>query len=372
MSALPLAALAVRPLSRRLPSPADFAGGSVLLAAGLLALALLPASDPAYAVPALALAGAGLGLALPPLTRASVPDHGEVMRSAVVSVGVRHLGLVVGLLAVAPLLAAELDEAEDRATINATAVILDAPLPIQTKIPVALDLYDEFQATPEGRSPTWPGRSTSTAPMTTRSCAKHATPSSTRCRRCSRVRFARPSRSPPSSRFSPAPRRSPLPGGSRREPRAPGIPRARCAPGRRRRPDRDRAEQRRARLRRVDRRRPLRAREPFPGDGFEATLQRIALDGLDGAACELGTTREELVLSFDSQLGGDVDWDQETLERALRSGLEEAIADAEERGSIGGLEATILRELVSRAPLDWLIEGGGDLADLFGGIFDRR
>ena len=38
------------------------------------------------------------------------------------------------------------------------------------------------------------------------------------------------------------------------------------------------------------------------------------------------------MLSFDSQLGGDVDWDQETLERALRSGLEEAIADAEERG----------------------------------------
>jgi MFS family permease len=153
VSALPLAALAVRPLSRRLPSPADLAGGSVVLAAGLIALALLPASDPAYAVPALALAGAGLGLALPPLTRSSIPDHGEVMRSAVVSVGVRHLGLVVGLLAVAPLLAAELDEAADRATINATAVILDAPLPVQTKIPVALDLYGEFQETPEGEIP---------------------------------------------------------------------------------------------------------------------------------------------------------------------------------------------------------------------------
>jgi hypothetical protein len=117
---------------------------------------------------------------------------------------------------------------------------------------------------------------------------------------------------------------------------------------------------------------PCTEREPFPGDGFEATLQRIALDGLDGAACELGTTREELVLSFDSQLGGDVEWDEETLERALRSGLLEAIDDAEERDSIGGLEATILRQVVERAPLDWLIEGGGDLADLFGGIFDRR
>ena len=153
VSALPLAALAVRPISKRLPSPADLAGGALLLAAGLIGLALLPASDPAYAVPALALAGAGLGLALPPLTRASIPDHGELGRSATVSVGVRHLGLVVGLLAVAPLLAAELDEAEDRATINATAVILDAELPIQTKIPIALDLYGEFQATPEGEIP---------------------------------------------------------------------------------------------------------------------------------------------------------------------------------------------------------------------------
>jgi hypothetical protein len=117
---------------------------------------------------------------------------------------------------------------------------------------------------------------------------------------------------------------------------------------------------------------PCADRQPFPGDGFEATLQRIALDGLDGAACELGTTREELVLSFDSQLGDDVEWDEETLEQALRSGLEEAIDDAEARDSLGSIEATILRELVSRAPLDWLIEGGGDLADLFGGIFDRR
>lgn len=117
---------------------------------------------------------------------------------------------------------------------------------------------------------------------------------------------------------------------------------------------------------------PCVARAPYPGEGFEATLQRIALDGLDGAACDLGTTREELVLSLDPEFGRDVEWDEERLERALRSGLLEAIDDAEERDGIGGLQATILREVVTRAPLDWLIEGGGSLADLFGGIFDRR
>jgi hypothetical protein len=68
-------------------------------------------------------------------------------------VGVRHVGLVVGLLAVAPLLALELDDAEETATLNATAVILDADLPLTTKVPIALDHYREFQRVPEGEIP---------------------------------------------------------------------------------------------------------------------------------------------------------------------------------------------------------------------------
>jgi hypothetical protein len=117
---------------------------------------------------------------------------------------------------------------------------------------------------------------------------------------------------------------------------------------------------------------PCLQREPLPGEGFEATIQRIVLDGLDGAACELNTTREELVLSVDPELGRDVEWDDETLERAVRAGLLESIAEAEARGSIGGLEVTIMREVVERAPLDWLIQGGTSIADLLGGLFDRR
>jgi MFS family permease len=153
VSALPVAALCARPLSARLSGIADVVGGSALLAAGLAALALLPASDPAYAVPALALAGVGLGLALPPLTRASLAPEGDLTHSGATSVGVRHVGLVLGLLAIAPLLASELDDAEETATLNATAVILDAELPLTTKIPITLDLYREFQRVPEGEIP---------------------------------------------------------------------------------------------------------------------------------------------------------------------------------------------------------------------------
>ena len=131
----------------------DVVGGSALLAAGLVALALLPASDPVYAVPALALAGIGLGLALPPLTYASLARDGDLTKSGTTSVGVRHVGLVIGLLAVAPLLSSELEKAEETATLNATAVALDAPLPLTTKIPITLDIYREFQRVPNGEIP---------------------------------------------------------------------------------------------------------------------------------------------------------------------------------------------------------------------------
>jgi hypothetical protein len=111
---------------------------------------------------------------------------------------------------------------------------------------------------------------------------------------------------------------------------------------------------------------PCEERTAFPGQGLDATMQRIVLDGLDGAACELGTTREELVLSLSpSSAVDEVPWDDVTVERAVRAGLLEAIDDAEQRGSLNGFVAFALREVVERAPLQWLIDGGQGLADLF-------
>jgi hypothetical protein len=112
---------------------------------------------------------------------------------------------------------------------------------------------------------------------------------------------------------------------------------------------------------------PCTAKVEFEGSGLDATIQRIALDGLNGAACELGTTREDLVLSLDPNRPPRVHWDRKTIERAVRSGLLRSIDQAEQRGSIGGLTALALRELVKRAPIDLLIRGGGALGGLFGG-----
>lgn len=100
------------------------------------------------------------------------------------------------------------------------------------------------------------------------------------------------------------------------------------------------------------------------GGGLDAALQRIVLDGLDGAACELGTSREKLVLSFDPQRRAAAEWTRDELEDAVRAGLLKAVDRAQERGDIGGVEARLLEELVRRAPLDWLVGGGGVLAEL--------
>jgi hypothetical protein len=112
---------------------------------------------------------------------------------------------------------------------------------------------------------------------------------------------------------------------------------------------------------------PCEPRPPFPGQGLDATLQRIVLDGLDGAACELDASREELVLSLAPRPGAEpIRWDDETIESAVRAGLLGAIDDAEQRGSLNAIIATILREVVERAPVQWLIDGGQGLAGLLG------
>lgn len=110
---------------------------------------------------------------------------------------------------------------------------------------------------------------------------------------------------------------------------------------------------------------PCEPRQAFHGQGLDATVQRIVLDGLDGAACELGTTREQLVLSLGPGSDGGT-WDDATIERAVRAGLLEAIDDAERRGSLGALVALALREIVGRAPIGWLVDG----AQGVGGLFD--
>lgn len=100
--------------------------------------------------------------------------------------------------------------------------------------------------------------------------------------------------------------------------------------------------------------------------GIDATVQRIVLDGLDGAACRLHTTREELVLTLAPEAGVRRRWDEHTVAVAIRAGLLRSVDEAERRGDIPGFAAPILRGIVEHAPIDRLVRGGIRLRDVFG------
>ena len=153
VSVLPLATVASRPLQRRLGRPVAACAGSALVALGLLALAVLPSSSLGYAMPALVICGAGLGLAVPVLSAAALDLGAGLARSGTLTIGVRHLGLVLALAVIAPILAAELPSTGDRVTLQATAVLLDAPIGLRTKVPVAVGVAAELQHARAGEIP---------------------------------------------------------------------------------------------------------------------------------------------------------------------------------------------------------------------------
>ena len=102
---------------------------------------------------ALAICGAGLGLAVPILSHAALDAEAGLTRSGTLTIGVRHLGLVLALALIAPLLASTLPSAGDRATLKATAVLLDAPIGLTKKVPIALDIGAAFDKAQDGRHP---------------------------------------------------------------------------------------------------------------------------------------------------------------------------------------------------------------------------
>jgi predicted MFS family arabinose efflux permease len=153
VSVLPAATLAARPLERRLSPLTSVCAGAALLAAGLVALALLPSASVAFAIGALVLCGAGLGLSVPVLSQAALDPAAGLTRSGTLTIGVRHLGLVLAIASIAPLLASGLPAAGHRAELNATAVLLDAPVGLTTKVPVALDLARAFERARAGEIP---------------------------------------------------------------------------------------------------------------------------------------------------------------------------------------------------------------------------
>jgi predicted MFS family arabinose efflux permease len=153
VSALPLGTLAARSIGRGLRVVEAVGGGVLLLAAGLVALALLPRVSNLLVGIALAFCGIGIGLAVPVLTRAALHQDSGLLRSGAITVSARHAGLVLALALVAPLLTSALNTAGQNAMLGGTKAILDANIPLTKKVPIALGMRNEFQSAQKGEIP---------------------------------------------------------------------------------------------------------------------------------------------------------------------------------------------------------------------------
>jgi len=153
VSAIPAAAFLVRPLAGRLGRRESVSAGAVLLALGLVGLALLPTISNTMMAIALAFCGLGLGLAVPVLTADSMDAERAPLRSGTVTVGWRHLGLVASVALIAPLLTHDLDANKDPATLAGVRVVMDSNIDLSNKVPIALAMRDEFESAQRGEIP---------------------------------------------------------------------------------------------------------------------------------------------------------------------------------------------------------------------------
>ena len=151
VTAMPLAAVATaRFAPRTVRLGMRTASGIVLVAGGLLALALLPRAGWAWTIAPQLLVGAGLGLALAALTERAVAGRAEQVVHGGWTLAARHAGVVLGLVLLAPVLTTALEDNRDEAIRAGAAKVLDSRIEPLDKLRLAqnvLDAVDEAEAT---------------------------------------------------------------------------------------------------------------------------------------------------------------------------------------------------------------------------------
>ncbi len=95
--------------------------------------------------------------------------------------------------------------------------------------------------------------------------------------------------------------------------------------------------------------------------GLGEIANQFTVSALDGAACQLGVSRETLARALASPAARErfsrrYNIDDAKLARAIRAGLVRAIDDAERAGALSPLLAGPLRSWVEGVPLDQAIE----------------
>ncbi|HET7454362.1 MAG TPA: hypothetical protein VFJ76_02465 [Solirubrobacterales bacterium] len=107
--------------------------------------------------------------------------------------------------------------------------------------------------------------------------------------------------------------------------------------------------------------------------GLSEIANQFTVSALDGAACQLGVSREALARAlatpearerFKKKYGIN----DAKLAKAVRAGLLRAVDDAEEAGALSPILAAPLRETVQRIPLAQAIELINDAESLLGNV----
>ena len=117
---------------------------------------------------------------------------------------------------------------------------------------------------------------------------------------------------------------------------------------------------------------PCQEREWRDPEGIEQIAEQFSLSALDGAACELGVTRETLARALASEQAREeftqrYEISDTELARAVRAGLLRAVDDAEAAGAIGPLVGAPLRATLRSIPLDQAIELINDAEQILDG-----
>ena len=152
VSALPLGMILGR-VVQRAPAPVAAVGGALLLALGLVGLAVVPGAAPVFAALSFAICGVGFDLVHEVLDASAVPPKAPPVRAGAVTVSARHAGLVLGLALIAPVLSTSLVAGIERATLGATETMLITDLPLSDKIPVTWALREAIDDAPRGQVP---------------------------------------------------------------------------------------------------------------------------------------------------------------------------------------------------------------------------
>jgi MFS family permease len=130
VSILPAAAVA----GSRIPGDDQTraATGALLVGTGILMLASVPGAKTAWIVLPQILAGIGMGMALQALAGGLLPERTAAEAARLLAV--RHWGITLALVVLAPVTAAALDRAIDDARERSAAAVLDAELDPRTKL----------------------------------------------------------------------------------------------------------------------------------------------------------------------------------------------------------------------------------------------